>query len=309
MTDGPRELRVVITVPDHDVALLFYRDVLGMREQAAFSDDNGGRATLLRLGTATLEVGDEAHAAAIDDLEVGRRVSGSVRLAFEVKDARAVSAALLGAGATEVAPPVGTPWGSVNARLVGPGAQQITVYHHDIYLTGRQRLDGPVLLAEPEAAWLRTGEELIARIRAAIGDTAQELEHVGSTSIPGLPAKPVIDLVLGVPDPSDEPAYVQAVEELGYELHLREPEWHEHRLLKHTDPTVNLHVFAADSGEIERMVGFRDWLRTHPEDFALYLDAKHELSGRTWRWVQDYADAKGQVVELIMQRAGLPGPE
>ncbi|MDQ1604330.1 MAG: hypothetical protein QOE01_2175 [Actinomycetota bacterium] len=311
MTDGPRELRVVITVPDHDVAVHFYRDVLGMREQASFSDDNGGRATLLRLGTATLEVGDEAHAAAIDELEVGRRVSGGVRLAFEVKDARAVAAALLGAGATEVAPPVGTPWGSVNARLESPDGQQITIYHNEVYLGPREKHDGPVLLAEPDAGWPRTAEALIADLDDALGDTAVVLEHVGSTSIPGLPAKPIIDLVLGVPDPSDEPAYVPQIEAVGYELHLREPEWHEHRLLKHTDPPVNLHVFAADSGEIERMVGFRDHLRRDPADLDRYRRAKRELAARTWEFVQDYADAKSEVVEDILRRAldgGTAGP-
>jgi GrpB-like predicted nucleotidyltransferase (UPF0157 family)/uncharacterized glyoxalase superfamily protein PhnB/predicted kinase len=303
MTDGPRELRVVIRVPDHDVAVHFYRDVLGMREQAAFSDDNGGRATLLRLGTATLEVGDEAHAAAIDDLEVGRRVSGPVRLAFEVKDARAVSAALLAGGAAEVAPPTGTPWGSVNARLQSPDGQQITVYHNENYLSPRQKHDAPVLLAEPDEDWPRTGAALIADLRDALGADAVVLEHVGSTSIPGLPAKPVIDLVLGVPDPTDEPAYVPQVEAVGYELHAREPEWHEHRLLRHRDPAVNLHVFAASSGEIERMVGFRDHLRRDPDDFDRYLNAKRELAARTWEFVQDYADAKSEVVEDILRRA------
>ena len=85
--DGPRELRVVLTVPDHDAAVRFYRDVLGLREEASFTDDNGGRAMLLHAGRATVEVGDEAHADAIDELEVGRRVAGPVRLAFEVTDA------------------------------------------------------------------------------------------------------------------------------------------------------------------------------------------------------------------------------
>ena len=136
--DGTRELRLVVTVPDHDAAVRFYRDVLGLREEASFVDDNGGRATLLHAGRATLEVGDEAHAAAIDDLEVGRRVAGPLRLAFEVVgDAADAAERLVGAGARPVAPPVRTPWGSVNARLEGLGGEPLTVYANDVDLVER----------------------------------------------------------------------------------------------------------------------------------------------------------------------------
>lgn len=128
MPEGPTELRIVITAPDYDVALRFYRDVLGLREEAAFVDDNGGRATLLSAGRATVELADEAHAEAIDGFEVGRRVAGPVRIAFEVADAAATTARLVDSGGRLVAPPVRTPWGSLNARLDGPDGQHLTVF-------------------------------------------------------------------------------------------------------------------------------------------------------------------------------------
>lgn len=303
---GPRELRLVLTVADHDAAVRLYRDVLGLREEASFTDDNGGRATLLFSGRATIEIGDEAHAAAIDALEVGRRVAGPLRLAFEVRDVAdvaTVSEALVEGGARLVAPAVRTPWGSVNARLEDPDGQQLTVYANDIHVGERPRLDGYVELAEHDPAWASTAARLVDELHRTLGDTAVVVEHVGSTSVPGLPAKPVLDLVLGVPDPTDEDAYVPALEPLGYRLDIREPEWHQHRLLKHTDPAVNLHVFAAGHDEIARMVAFRDHLRRDDADRALYLRTKRDLAARRWEYVQDYADAKSDVVGQIMHRA------
>ena len=302
--DGTRELRLVVTVPDHDAAVRFYRDVLGLREEASFVDDNGGRATLLHAGRATLEVGDDAHAAAIDDLEVGRRVAGPLRPAFEVVgDAAEAAERLVGAGARPVAPPVRTPWGSVNARLEGPGGEQLTVYANDVYLVERPRLDGPVVLADPDSAWAEAAEEFLHDIRQTLGAEARVAEHVGSTAVPGMPAKPVLDLVVGVRDPPDEATYVPGLEALGYRLHIREPEWHEHRFLVRTHPLVQVHVFAAGSTEIERMVAFRDHLRRDSGDRDLYLRTKRDLASRTWAYVQDYADAKSDVVEEILRRA------
>jgi GrpB-like predicted nucleotidyltransferase (UPF0157 family)/predicted enzyme related to lactoylglutathione lyase len=301
--EGARELRLVVTAPDYDAALSFYRDVLGLREQASFADDNGGRATLLHAGRATIELADDAHAEAVDALEVGRRVAGPVRVAFEVGDAAATTERLVAAGARLVAPPVRTPWGSLNARLEGPAGQQLTVYSPDVYVSDRPRLDGQVELAEPDPAWATTAADLMLAIRGAVGMTTLVLEHAGSTAVPGLPAKPVLDLVLGVPDPVDEAAYAVSLEAIGYELVIREPEWHEHRLLKRADPTVNLHVFAAGSDEIDRMLAFRDHLRCNAADRALYERTKRELAARTWDYVQDYADAKSEVIAQIIQRA------
>jgi GrpB-like predicted nucleotidyltransferase (UPF0157 family) len=113
----------------------------------------------------------------------------------------------------------------------------------------------------------------------------------------------VIDIVLAVADSSDEASYVPALEAAGYVLRIREPEWHEHRVLKGPDTNVNLHVFTASSPEIGRMLRFRDWLRTNESDRRLYLDTKRDLARRDWQYVQHYADAKSFVVEQILARA------
>lgn len=121
------ELRVALTVDDFDSALRFYRDALGLREIADWSSDDG-RVVLLEAGRATLELLDGPQAAHVDDVEVGRRVTGPVRLAIGVDDADAVAAVLAGAGAQREADPVTTPWGDRNARLRGPGGMQLTLF-------------------------------------------------------------------------------------------------------------------------------------------------------------------------------------
>ena len=120
-------MRLAVTAPDYDEALRFYRDVLGLRERAAFSS-NGGRVTILEAGRATLELADPPYAAFIDEVEVGRRVAGHIRVAFEVDDSAAMTATLAAAGATVVAEPTQTPWNSLNARLEGPAGLQLTLF-------------------------------------------------------------------------------------------------------------------------------------------------------------------------------------
>ncbi len=128
-TASPRvgELRVVVTAADYDEALHFYRDVLGLLERTAVSSP-GGRVAILDAGRATLEIADPSHAAYIDDVEVGRRVAGQIRIAFGVDDAAAVTTELAGAGATIIAPPVRTPWNSLNSRLDAPAGLQLTLF-------------------------------------------------------------------------------------------------------------------------------------------------------------------------------------
>jgi GrpB-like predicted nucleotidyltransferase (UPF0157 family) len=154
---------------------------------------------------------------------------------------------------------------------------------------------------DPE--WPRLFEREAARVRSVLGDRVVRLEHAGSTSVPGLPAKPIIDLVLELPDSSDEPAYLPDMEAAGYRLVIREPEWFERRVFKGPDTNINLHVFTVGSAEVERMLRFRDWLRSNPADLELYLRTKRELAARDWKYVQQYADAKGAVVQEIMARA------
>jgi GrpB-like predicted nucleotidyltransferase (UPF0157 family) len=151
--------------------------------------------------------------------------------------------------------------------------------------------------------WPRLFEREAERIRAALGERVVLLEHVGSTSVPGLAAKPKIDILLAVADSADEPSYVPALEGAGYVLYLREPDWFEHRVFKGPDTDINLHVFSQGCPEIDRMLLFRGWLRSNAADRQLYERTKRELAQRNWKYVQNYADAKTAVVEEILARA------
>jgi lactoylglutathione lyase len=126
MTDV-KQLRLVLTVPDFDAALRFYRDALGLDVEAVWSSE-GGHVVLLSAGRATLELVDQAHAAEIDRIEVGRRVAGPVRVAFEVDDSETLATSLMEAGATLVGGPVTTPWNDRNVRLEAPGGTQLTLF-------------------------------------------------------------------------------------------------------------------------------------------------------------------------------------
>jgi lactoylglutathione lyase len=123
-----RQLRLVVTADDYDEAIAFYRDVLGMAELAVWSSPDGGRVMLLDAGRATLELTDPKNAAFIDEVEVGRRVAGHVRVALEVDDSRATTTAAVEAGAQLVAEPTETPWRSLNVRLEGPAGLQLTLF-------------------------------------------------------------------------------------------------------------------------------------------------------------------------------------
>lgn len=164
-------------------------------------------------------------------------------------------------------------------------------------------LSGPIYISEYDPEWPRLFAREAARIRAVLGDQVLRLEHVGSTSVPGLAAKPRIDLLLVVADSSDEPAYVPPMEAAGYVLNIREPDWYEHRVFKGPDTDVNLHVFSPGCPEIDRMLLFRDWLRGNIADRQLYERTKRDLARRTWKYTQNYADAKSAVVEEILARA------
>jgi len=164
-------------------------------------------------------------------------------------------------------------------------------------------LAGPIVLADYDPEWPRLFEREADRIRGALGDRALQIEHTGSTSVPGLAAKPIIDITLVVADSADEPAYVPALEAAGYVLRIREPEWYEHRMFRGQDPSVNLHVFSRGCEEIDRMVSFRDWLRRNEADRELYERTKRELTAQDWKYGQNYADAKTGVIREIIGRA------
>ena len=158
-------------------------------------------------------------------------------------------------------------------------------------------------MVEYDTAWPELFEREAARVRVVLGDTVRLLEHVGSTSVPGLMAKPIVDMLLAVPDSSDEAAYVPPMERAGYVLRIREPGWYQHRLFKGPDTDINLHVFSDGCPEIARMLLFRDWLRSNAEARELYARTKRELTQRTWKYTQNYADAKTPVVEEIIAMA------
>ncbi len=163
--------------------------------------------------------------------------------------------------------------------------------------------DATVHLAEYDFGWPRRYERLAGLVRAALGAQVRLLENVGSTSVPGLIAKPRIDLVLAVPNSDDEDAYVPDLEAVGFRLKVREPDWFQHRNFGRDDEETNLHVFTEGCSEISEMLLFRDWLRNNDDDRELYAATKRELAARTWRYVQHYADVKSAVVGEIKARA------
>jgi GrpB-like predicted nucleotidyltransferase (UPF0157 family) len=172
-----------------------------------------------------------------------------------------------------------------------------------------EALSGAIELVDYDPKWPRLFEREAERIAAAVGERVLRVEHVGSTAVPGLIAKPVIDMLLVVTDSADEPSYLPALEAAGYRLRIREPDWFEHRLLKGPDTDVNLHVFSAGCSEIDRMVAFRDRLRADESDRSLYACTKLKLAGQSWKYVQNYADAKTAVVDEILSRASAPPAE
>ena len=147
-----------------------------------------------------------------------------------------------------------------------------------------------VQLVEYQSIWPEQFQREAERIQGALGSRALSIDHVGSTSVPGLAAKPIIDIVLRVADSSNEPAYVPDLEAAGYRLRIREPDWYEHRLFKGPEVDVNMHVFSRDCVEVERMIVFRDRLRDNDDDRHLYERTKRELASRRWKYVQHYAE-------------------
>ena len=161
----------------------------------------------------------------------------------------------------------------------------------------------PIVLLEYDPAWAVRFSREAAAIRAALGERCLRLEHIGSTAVPGLAAKPVVDILLVVEDPADEASYLAALEAAGYELRIREPDWHDHRMLRTPAKDVHLHVFGPASPEIERYFLLRDRLREDPAERELYAATKRRLAARDWPTMDHYAQAKGEVIEAIVARA------
>jgi GrpB-like predicted nucleotidyltransferase (UPF0157 family) len=166
-----------------------------------------------------------------------------------------------------------------------------------------QQFPDNIPIADYDPRWPELFRREAERVRFVLGPRALRIEHTGSTSVPGLAAKPIIDMLLVVADPADEDAYLPDLTGAGYVLRIREPDWFEHRMFKGPGTDVNLHVFSSACAEIDRVLVFRDWLRNHPEDRDLYERTKLALARKKWKYVQNYADAKTGVIEDILGRA------
>ena len=166
-------------------------------------------------------------------------------------------------------------------------------------------MSSQIQIMDYDPLWPEVFRREADRIRTLLGCRALQIEHTGSTSVLALAAKPIIDILLVVTDSSDEPAYVPILERAGYALRLREPNWHEHRMFKGPAADINLHVFSSGCPEINRILNFRDWLRSNATDRDLYERTKRDLAEKEWADVQDYADAKTAVIEEILARAAL----
>ena len=160
----------------------------------------------------------------------------------------------------------------------------------------------PIVIVEPDPAWPAWYEAEAARVAEVLGAVVLRIEHVGSTSVPGLPAKPIIDIDVQVADSADEDSYVPALVRSGYKLVLREPWWNGHRMLVGPDGRFNLHVFPAGAPEPLRHLLFRDWLRSHPQDRDLYASAKRDLAESTAEDPESYNLAKNTVIDDIYTR-------
>ncbi len=168
----------------------------------------------------------------------------------------------------------------------------------EVLIGGREPVT--VTIADPDPTWPERFRALRERITAALGPLALDVHHVGSTSVPGLSAKPIVDVLLLVPDIEDEPAYVPAMERAGFVLRVREPR---HRMFRTPESDAHVHVEQPDDPDTRDLLDLRDWLRVSAEDRALYAAAKRALAARSWDDMNDYADAKSDVVRDMLGRA------
>jgi GrpB-like predicted nucleotidyltransferase (UPF0157 family) len=171
------------------------------------------------------------------------------------------------------------------------------VIDEESLIGGRERRE--IVIAEYDPRWPDRFEHERERLARALGPLALTIEHVGSTAVPGLAAKPIVDLLVTVVDPEDE-SLVAPVEVAGYELRVREPG---HRMFRTPERDVHVHLWARNDAEVYRLLRFRDRLRASPQDRAAYAELKRELARRSWPDMNAYADAKGPLIESILSRA------
>ena len=171
-------------------------------------------------------------------------------------------------------------------------------YLEQVLIGGRE--PAVIELVDHDLAWPARFEDLAGRVRQALGARALRVEHIGSTSVPGLAAKPIIDVLLTVADVTDEAAYVPALVAAGLELRVREPD---HRMLRTPARDVHLHVYEPAHRAVRDYLDLRDWLSVDAADRELYAETKRRLARQPWRDMNDYADAKSEVVQDVLRRA------
>lgn len=160
-----------------------------------------------------------------------------------------------------------------------------------------------IVIVDYDDHWPQKYEEHAKVILSALKDRLLMIEHVGSTSVPGLAAKPIIDIDVIVEDSSDEPAYLPLLEAAGYELRVREPDWHGHRMMRTPELDVHIHIFSPECPEVKRHLLFRNRLRKDGDDRQLYESTKRNLANQSWGDMNSYAEAKSEVVERIILNA------
>ena len=163
---------------------------------------------------------------------------------------------------------------------------------------GRERR--PIVVVEHDPAWAARFASLRGPLVEGLAGIAVRVEHVGSTSVPGLAAKPIVDVQLVVEEPDREERFGPALSRLGYHVRVREPG---HRMFRTPERDVHLHVWRAGSEDERRHLLFRDWLRRTPADCERYAAVKRQLAQRAWESMDDYAEAKTAVIEEILLRA------
>lgn len=191
---------------------------------------------------------------------------------------------------------------STPARPVSDGPTHLDEELDAVLIGGREPVT--VVVVDSDPTWPERYETERARLVAALGPVVRRIEHIGSTAVPGLAAKPIIDILVEVDDPDAEDGYRAILEAAGYQLRVREPR---HRMFRTPARDVHVHLWPTDSQESADYLGLRNWLRTHANDRARYEQAKRALSGQAWRDMNYYAEAKGPVIAEIRRRAGSTG--
>jgi len=163
-----------------------------------------------------------------------------------------------------------------------------------------------ITIVDYDPKWPTKFETQARIIANALGPSALRIEHIGSTSVPDLAAKPIIDILVVVQDSADESTYLPQLESAGYVLRVREPDWNEHRMLRTPEKDVHIHIYSTGCPEIQRNLTLRDRLRQNIDERRRYEQVKRELAKNDWSDMDAYARAKSEVIESVIAAANEP---